>query len=209
MLATVLHLHRGTPFIYQGEELGMTNAPLLTAEELHDVESRNHFRHVVDAGADAEAALASMRPMARDNARTPMQWDSSRHAGFTRGTPWAAVNPNYPEVNAEAARTDRESVFHHYRRLIELRHKEPCVVDGDFTMLLPDDERVYAFTRRLAGTELLVLGNFTGDYVEVPLPSARGWASSEILLSNAPEPTWTLGGVALQPWQAVVHRRHS
>ena len=87
--------------------------------------------------------------MSRDNARTPMQWDAAPHAGFTTGTPWIAVNPNHTEINAEAARADPDSVFHHYRRLIELRHAEPVVAHGDFTMLLPDDERVYAFTRRL------------------------------------------------------------
>ena len=91
-----------------------------------------------------------------------MQWDASEHAGFTTGTPWLAVNPNHREINAEAARADPDSVFHHYRRLIELRHAEPAVAHGDFTMLLPDDERVYAFTRRLGGIELLVLGNFSG-----------------------------------------------
>jgi hypothetical protein len=138
-----------------------------------------HLRNeAVAAGEDPEAVLASMRPMSRDNARTPMQWDGSEHAGFTTGEPWIPVNPNHTEINAEAARADPDSVFHHYRRLIELRRSEPVIAHGDFRMLLPDDERVYAFTRRLGDVELLVLGN-----VAEPQPGV------------------------LAPWEARVHRR--
>ena len=163
MLATVLHLHRGTPYVYQGEELGMTNARFDRIEAFRDIESLNHHAEAVARGDAEDAVLAGLRTMGRDNARTPMQWDASEHAGFTSGEPWIPVNPNFTEINAEAAVADPDSVFHHYRRLIELRHDEPVVAHGDFTMLLPDDERVYAFTRRLGDVELLVLGNFTGD----------------------------------------------
>jgi len=204
MLGTVLHLHRGTPYVYQGEELGMTNAPLREIGDFRDIESLNHFGTAVAGGADPAAVLASMRPMSRDNARTPMQWDASEHAGFTSGTPWIAVNPNHSEINAQAAVADPDSVFHHYRRLIELRHSEPAVADGDFTMLLPDDERVYAFTRRLAGTELLVLGNFSGEPTTPDVPDAAAWAASELLITNVPAPG---DGLALQPWEARVYRR--
>ena len=112
--------------------------------------------------------------MSRDNARTPMQWDASPHAGFTSGTPWIAVNPNFVDINAEAALADEGSVFHHYRRLIALRHDEPVVAHGDFTMLLADDAVVYAFTRRLDDVELLVLGNFSSEPVTADVPSAAG-----------------------------------
>ena len=122
--------------------------------------------------------LAALRTMGRDNARTPMQWDASEHAGFTTGTPWIAVNPNHAEINAEAQRADPDSVFHHYRRLIALRHSEPAVAHGDFTMLLADHEQVYAFTRRHAGTELLVLANLSGEPADVELPP--GWAGAEL-----------------------------
>ena len=164
MLATVLHLHRGTPYVYQGEELGMTNAPFNTIEDFRDIESLNHYAEAVAGGAAPDDVLLALRTMGRDNARTPdavgrgRATPASRPA--SRGSP---VNPNHVEINAEAALADPDSVFHHYRRLIELRHSLPVIADGDFTMLLEDDERVYAFTRSLDGVELLVLGNFTGD----------------------------------------------
>jgi oligo-1,6-glucosidase len=205
MLGTVLHMHRGTPYVYQGEELGMTNAPFASIDDFRDIESLNHYAAAVAAGRRPEDVLASLRAMSRDNARTPMQWDSSEHAGFTTGTPWLAVNPNYLEINAKAALADPDSVLHHYRRLIELRHTEPVVAHGDFTMLLPDHEQVYAFTRRLAGVELLVLGNFSGEGAEVP--ELAEWARAEVLLGNWPLPEKPDAHVALQPWEARVYRR--
>jgi oligo-1,6-glucosidase len=199
MLGTVLHLHRGTPYVYQGEELGMTNAPFASIDDFRDIESRNHYAEALEHGATPEEVLATMRPMSRDNARTPMQWDATEHAGFTTGTPWIAVNPNHAEINARAARADPGSVFHHYRRLIELRHTEPVVALGDFTMLLPEDERVYAFTRRLDDVELLVLGNFSGDPAT---PAIDGWDDAEVLIGDG-------AGVALGPWEGRVLRRTS
>ena len=151
LLGTILHLHRGTPYVYQGEELGMTNAPFDRIDAFRDIESLNHYAEVVEAGADPDAVLATLRKMSRDNARTPMQWDASEHAGFTSGEPWIPVNPNHAEINADAAVADLDSVFHHYRRLIELRHTEPVVAHGDFTMLLPRRRarvRVHAPARR-------------------------------------------------------------
>jgi oligo-1,6-glucosidase len=169
MLGTVLHLHRGTPYVYQGEELGMTNTVFNTIEDFKDIESLNHYREAVARGETPDDVLVALRKMGRDNARTPMQWDPGRHAGFTTGEPWLGVNPNHVSINAEESLADPDSVFHHYRRLIELRHELPVIAEGDFTMLLEDDERVYAFLRSLDGDELLVLGNFSGDPVEVDL----------------------------------------
>jgi glycosidase len=119
-----------------------------------------------------------------------------------RGTPWLAANPNYPEINAEAARADPDSVYHYYRKLADLRHTEPAVVDGDFTMLLPNHEQLYAYTRRLNDTELLVIGNFSGDSVRAEVDEA--WTGAELLLTNLPTPPedWTLA-----PWQAVIYKR--
>jgi len=205
MLATILHLHRGTPYIYQGEELGMANAPLRTIEDFRDIESLNHYAQELRAGTKPEVILPGLRAMSRDNARTPMQWDASPQAGFTTGTPWLAVNPDHTEVNASAARADPDSVYHHYRRLIALRHNEPAVVHGDFTMLLPDDERIYAFTRRHGSTELLVAGNFTGETVAVDMPD--GWEGAELVLGNGPSPSATPGRLVLAPWEARVHRQ--
>jgi oligo-1,6-glucosidase len=206
MLATVLHLHRGTPYVYQGEELGMANAPLRTIEDFRDIESLNHYTDALRAGAEPEDVLPGLRAMGRDNARTPMQWDASPHAGFTTGTPWIPVNPDHTEVNAEAALADPDSVYHHYRRLIALRHQEPAVVHGDFTMLLPDDERIYAFTRRYGRTVLLVVGNFTGDTASAVMPA--GWDGAELVMGNGPSVPPRPGRLVLAPWEARVHRRN-
>jgi oligo-1,6-glucosidase len=203
LLGTVLHLHRGTPYVYQGEELGMTNVPFDSIEAFRDIESLNHYAEATAAGDDPAAVLASLRPMSRDNARTPMQWDASEHAGFTDGTPWIPVNPNHAEINAEAAVADPDSVFHYYRKLIELRHAQPAVVDGDFTMLLEDDERVYAFTRRLGDTELLVVANFSAETAGADVPDAESWAGAELVITNGdPAPA----GLELGPWEARVYR---
>jgi len=217
-LATLLHLHRGTPYVYQGEELGMTNAPLAAIEDFRDIESVNHFRAAVAAGADPQQVLGGLRAMGRDNARTPVQWDASPHAGFTTGTPWIPVNPNHTEVNAEAARADEHSVFHHYRRLIELRHTDPVVALGEFTLLLPEDEQVYAFRRHLpASADLLVLCNVGGRPVDVAAllaadPAAAGagfdaafLTTAELVLGNVPGPV--ADPALLQPWEARVLRR--
>ena len=193
MLGTVLHLHRGTPYVYQGEELGMTNAPFNAIDDFRDIESLNHYAEAVGHGAAPDDVLRSLRTMGRDNARTPMQWDAVPHAGFTTGEPWLGVNPNHAEINAEAARADPDSVFHHYRQLIELRHAEPVVAHGDFTMLLADDERVYAFTRSYEGVELLVLGNFSGDEVTVDLPGGRAPTRSSAPPGIHPRPMGRAG----------------
>ena len=205
-LGTLLHLHRGTPYVYQGEELGMTNAPFTTIADFQDVESLNQFADATARGVDADEVLAGLRSRGRDNARTPMQWDASPHAGFTSGTPWLPVNPNHVEVNAEDARADERSVFHHYRRLIELRHTEPVVAHGDFTMLLPDHPFVYAFTRRLDADELLVLCNVSGTEQHVDVRDVgAAWRSAELVLGNVETPpTDVLAD--LRPWEARVLR---
>ena len=208
LLGTVLHLHRGTPYIYQGEELGMTNFPFGGIDDFRDIESLNHHRHAVERGADPDDVLTALRSRSRDNARTPVQWDDSRHAGFTTGEPWLAVNPNHTEVNAAAAEADPGSVLHHYRRLVELRHTEPVVAHGDFTMLLPDDEQVYAFTRAHDGVELLVAANFSGEPVQAEL-DLDGWADADLLLSNldGEDVAGSAWDGSLEPWEARVLRR--
>ncbi len=201
-LATVLHLHRGTPYVYQGDELGMTNAPFRDIDDTRDLESRNAYRDLVAAGRSPEDAMAAIRHKGRDNARTPMQWDATEHAGFTTGTPWLDVNPNHVEINVAAQEGDPDSVLEHHRRLIALRHDDPVVAHGDFTMLLPDDERVYAFARRLDDTELLVVANLSSDGgVVADLP--EDWLGADVVLANAPAGA----GFALGPWEARVLRR--
>jgi oligo-1,6-glucosidase len=205
MLGTVLHLHRGTPYVYQGEELGMTNYPFRSIADFRDIEALGQYQQAVEReGRAPEDVLTVLRARGRDNARTPMQWDATPNAGFTTGTPWLAVNPNYRQINAAAQRDDPSSVYHYYRKLIDLRHTEPAVVEGDFTMLLPDDERLYAFTRRLGPTELLVIGNFSGESVRAEIPDAAAWSSAELVLTNlATAPA----DLTLGPWQAVIYRR--
>jgi oligo-1,6-glucosidase len=202
-LGTLLHLHRGTPYVYQGEELGMTNFPWSGIGQFRDIESINHYTDAVARGADPDLVLAGLREASRDNARTPMQWDSSANAGFTTGTPWLPVNPNHAEINAAAQRDDPGSVLAHYKRLIALRHEEPAVALGDFTMLLPEDRQVYAFTRRLESTELLVLCNVSGSPAGVALAEPAPWASAELLLGTH----GTAGTGTLQPWESRVLRR--
>jgi oligo-1,6-glucosidase len=207
-LATVLHLHRGTPYVYQGDELGMTNAPFAGIDDFRDIESINHFREATEAGQDPEQVLAALRYMGRDNARTPMQWDDGVNAGFTTGTPWIAVNPNHREINAAAALADPDSVWQHYRALIALRHNEPAVVDGDFTMLLPDHEQIYAFTRRLGQVELLVVANLSsGTAMADQVPDVGSWESAELVLSHTPPPEPSQHRMQLRPWEARVYRR--
>jgi oligo-1,6-glucosidase len=200
-LALVLHLHRGTPYVYQGDEIGMTNVPFASIDDFRDIESLNHYAAAIAAGDDPEAVLAALRERSRDNARTPMQWDGSASGGFTTGRPWIDVNPNFSEINVAVQADDPDSVLSFFRRLIALRHSSAVVVYGTFTMLLPDHESVYAFTRSHEGTELLVLANFSRDRVDVYLD---GWDDAELVLSNYP----TSGAVgALRAWEACLFQR--
>ena len=200
-LATLLHLHRGTPYVYQGEEIGMANYPFVSLEEFRDVESLNHHVQAVSAGEDPARVLAALQYMGRDNARTPVQWDASPHAGFTTGTPWIAANPDTAEWNVAAQRNDDTSVLAHYRRLIALRHTDDVVALGDFTMLLPDSDEVYAFTRSLDGVTLLVVCNLSRTTYRLAelLPEAP---AAELVLGNLPDDD----PAELRPWEARVLR---
>ena len=148
-LATVLHLHRGTPYVYQGDELGMANSPFTAITDYRDIQALRFYAEAAARGdVDLPALLAAMGRMSRDQGRTPVQWDASPGAGFTTGTPWLAINPDHTQVNAAAQVGDPGSVFEHYRRLIALRHTDPVVTDGEFELLLPDHPSVWAFVRR-------------------------------------------------------------
>ena len=165
-LATVLHLHRGTPYVYQGDELAMANAPFTAITDFRDIQALRFYAEAAERGVvDLPALLLAMGKMSRDQGRTPVQWDSSPGAGFTTGTPWLAINPDHTEVNAAAQVGDPRSVFEHYRRLIALRHADPVVTDGDFELLLPDHPSIWAFIRRGSDAELLVAANFSADVV--------------------------------------------
>lgn len=183
----------------------MTNYPFTALEEFRDLESRNWYAEQTALGRDPAEVLDELCAMGRDNARTPMQWDASPQAGFTTGEPWLPVNPNHAAVNAEAARADPDSVFHHYRRLHALRHTVPALVHGDFTLLLPEHDHLYAYTRRHDRVELLVLANLSGEPVSAEgLPDAAVWARAELLLGNVPaaDPA----RLTLEPWEARLYR---
>jgi oligo-1,6-glucosidase len=200
-LATVLHLHRGTPYVYQGEELGMTNAGFTALEQYADLESLNWADDARARGVPEDAVLRSLAAKSRDNARTPMQWDAGEHAGFTTGTPWLPVHANRDVVNAEAEVADPDSVFHHYRRLIELRHTSAVVVDGRFALLLPEHPAVWAFTRTLGEVTLLVVANLSGEPVTLgqgDLPELDG---SDVLLPTHAPPH----GLDLRAWESRIH----
>jgi oligo-1,6-glucosidase len=200
-LATLLHLHRGTPYVYQGEEIGMANYPFASVDDFRDVESVNHFAAAMLAGEDPAEVLAVMRRMSRDNARTPVQWDSTPSAGFTTGKPWLPVNPDSDQWNVAAQRNDPTSVFAHYRRLIALRHADPVVALGDFAMLLPDHQSVYAFTRTLDDRSLLVVCNVGSEPQDLAtlLPAA---VDAELVLGNVA----VADPAVLAPWEARVLR---
>ena len=199
-LAVALHGLQGTPYIYQGEELGMTNAPY-PLEELRDLESINAYHEMVEKGMPEADALAAIHRMMRDNARTPMQWTNGPHAGFTAGTPWMMVNPNYTQINAASALADPDSVFYTYQKLIALRKAHPVFVEGDFTLLCPEDEQVFAYLRRGAGQELLAAVNLSGRSAPFTLPDA--FAGCEPLLATQGAPQ---AGV-LRPWEAQLYLR--
>ncbi len=170
MLATCLHMMKGTPYIYQGEEIGMTNAYFKDIKDYRDIESLNAFRDYTEKGlVDEEEMMYCLQAVSRDNARTPMQWDDSRCAGFTTGEPWIRVNPNYPLVNVKAALEDPDSVFYYYQKLIRMRKEYEIIVDGVFKGLLTEDENIYAYERRLDGKRLLVACNFSEEAVTCDL----------------------------------------
>ena len=196
MLATMLHGMQGTPYIFQGEELGMTNI-VLPIEQHVDIETQNLYRERLAQGYAETDVMRSIRGRSRDNARTPMQWTAGENAGFTTGTPWIPVNPNHTFINAEAAVADTHSVFHHYRNLIRLRKEYEVIRDGTFNLWDAENEKVFAYTRDTAEDHLLVVCNFTDESMTYEIP-ARFW-DSEMLINNyaefAPE---------LRPYEAVM-----
>jgi len=196
MLATMLHGMQGTPYVFQGEELGMTNIRL-PIEEHVDIETLNVYKERLEQGYDPEAVMASIHARSRDNARTPMQWTAGENAGFTTGKPWVPVNPNYREINAEAALADEDSVFHHYRKLIELRKTYDVFRNGSFTLLLPEDEDIFAYTRDTEKEHLLVVCNFTDKELSLDAPEA--FRGAQVLISN-----YTEEAENLRPYEAVM-----
>jgi oligo-1,6-glucosidase len=200
-LATVQHMHKGTPYIYQGEELGMTNTYFTAIEHYRDIESLNYHAAALSLGMEVEAVLHSLSVKSRDNARTPMQWDDTSHAGFTEGIPWLPVNPNYLTINAAAAVEDLDSVFHHFRKLIELRHDHPVVVHGRFELLLGDHEQIWALRRTLDDQVLLMIANCSSQPTSVPGDAIPDPTGAEVLLATHGDSA----SLELEPWESRIY----
>ena len=198
MLAAVLHGMQGTPYIYQGEELGMTNVKFSDIRDYRDVETINMYYERMEAGYEREDVMRSIYAKSRDNARTPMQWSRKMNAGFTAGTPWISVNPNYMQINAEAEMENPDSVYHFYKKLVHLRKEYPVFTDGEFRLLLPEDEAVFAYTRTDQKSRMLVCANFTGSTVKCPLTDE--WKDAKTLIHNYAGEI----GEELRPYEAVI-----
>ena len=184
MLATCLHMMQGTPYVYQGQELGMTNVPFEGVEDFRDLDSINAYHELVEDQKvfSKEEMMRYLRYKSRANARTPFQWDDSENAGFTTGTPWIMVNPNYKEINAKAELADPNSVFYYYQKLIQLRKEKEIIVYGTYDLLLPESEELYVYTRTLGEEKLLVVCNFSENEVELDIPEE--FRKGSYLISN-------------------------
>ncbi len=208
LLATFTHLLQGTPYIYQGEEIGMTNVAFESIDDYRDIETLNMYHERVDEqGMDPQALLPVIHAKSRDNARTPFQWDDGAQAGFTTGTPWIKVNPNYTTINARQALADPHSIFYYYQALIRLRRENPVMVYGIYDLLLDDHPEIYAFTRTLEDDRLLVILNFSQGTPEFALPPDIEYGNAALLISNyAVDPAEDAHHLTLRPYEARVYR---
>lgn len=205
MLATCLHMMRGTPYIYQGEEIGMTNIRLKSVDEYEDIETKAAYeRYTKYLGYSDEKMLSCIHAMSRDNARTPMQWEDSPHGGFTSGTPWFGVNPNYTKINAAAQVKDEASIFHYYKQLIQLRKRFEIIVYGDFQLLLPEDRNLFVYERSYEDQKLLTVCNFAAESIEFEVPDSYREKEAGILICN-----YEMAGyenvMQLRPYEARVY----
>lgn len=207
MLATFVHMLQGTPYIYQGEEIGMTNVRFPSIDDYRDIETLNMYRdYVEERGMAPERVMEMIYARSRDNARTLMQWDDSPNAGFTTGTPWIKVNPNYTTINVAEARRDPDSIFAYYQRLIRLRKTHPIIVYGSYELIDDGDERIYAFTRTLDRQRLLVILNFSADTTAFSFPSGLSLDNARLLIANYPaEASESPGRLLLRSYEARVY----
>jgi oligo-1,6-glucosidase len=208
MLATCLHMMQGTPYVYQGEELGMTNYPFRSLDEFRDIESINAYRELTEKGiVSPEEMFDYISYKGRDNARTPMQWNDGPQAGFTTGTPWIPVNPNYREINAKEQMERDGSVFHYYKKLIRLRRDYEIIVYGDYELLLPDSGELYVYLRKFQDEKLLVMCNFTDQEAVYEIPKDLWERTGKVLISNYGREETGLesaeGKIVLGPYEAA------
>ncbi|MDU4752747.1 MAG: alpha,alpha-phosphotrehalase, partial [Clostridium butyricum] len=205
MLATSIHMMRGTPYIYQGEEFGMTNPEYTSINQYRDVESINFYNILINKGVDKEKALEILREKSRDNSRTPVQWNNNKNAGFTSGEPWIPVGNLYKNINAENALNDKDSVFYHYKNLISLRKQHDVISDGSFNIILENHDKVYAYTRSYKNTNLIVLNNFYGEDTEVTIEKELIDGNSKILISNYKDSGSLSKNIKLRPYESIVY----
>ena len=202
MLATCIHMMQGTPYVYQGEELGMTNCPFNTLDNFRDLESINAFHELTEQGKMTEEdMMAAIGYKGRDNARTPMQWDDSAYAGFSTTNPWIMVNPNYTKINAKDQVNREDSVFKYYQKLIKLRHESELIVYGTYDLILDDDKDIYAYIRTLGDEKLIVYCNFSENTREVELPEE--FTNGKVLISNYIDAKVN-HKITLRPYEAIV-----
>jgi oligo-1,6-glucosidase len=208
MLATFTHLLQGTPYIYQGEEIGMTNVAFDSIDDYRDVETLNMYKELVEEkGVNPKEVLKIIHIKGRDNARTPMQWTSDEQAGFTTGTPWIQANPNYKEINVSQALADPNSIYYYYQKLIQLRKENPIIVYGTYDLILPDHEEIYTFTRTLDDECLIVILNFSGNSPVFELPKNISFTSHKLLISNyKADDNENIRQFNLRPYEARVYR---
>ncbi len=207
MLATLLHGMKGTPYIYQGEELGMTNVRFESLEDYKDIETLNMYNERKKQGYTHEEIMLSIYTKGRDNARTPMQWNDSQNAGFTSGQPWLKVNPNYKEINAESQLKDENSIFNYYKKLIKIRKSNPVVVYGKYELMLEENKEIFAYTRTLENEMLLVICNFTGNETEFVLERKFEFKSKELLISNYNvNENDPIDSIELKPYESRIYK---
>jgi oligo-1,6-glucosidase len=204
MLATCLHMMRGTPYIYQGEELGMTNVAFEEIHDYRDIETLNMYREAIASGESIKEIMNVIHERGRDNARTPVQWDDSMHAGFTSGTPWIKVNPNYREINAKQALANPESIFHYYKKLIQLRKQNEIVVYGNFQLIYEDSEKIFAYTRTLDKEKWMIVCSFSTEPAVFTFPEEVRAKEKEIIIGNYEDKGKLQDSFELQPYQAIV-----
>ena len=204
MLATLLHGMKGTPYIYQGEVGGMTNVRFEDINEYNDIETLNMYKDRISKGYSHDEIMASIYAKGRDNARTPMQWDSTENAGFTTGKPWLAVNRNYKFINAEDCLQDKDSIFYHYKKLINIRKHNDTIIYGDYKLLLPEDKNIFAYSRELNGDKIVVVCNFYHN--EANLNFKEDFNNVEILLSNYKDSSILMKDLKLRPYEAIMYR---
>lgn len=207
MLATFNHMLQGTPYIYQGEELGMTNVKFSSIEDYRDIEILNMYQEkVINHGEDKEAVMKAIYRTGRDNARTPFQWNQAKNAGFTKGKPWIGVNSNYKEINAEAAQNDENSIYYYYKQLIQLRKTQEVLVYGSYRLLLENDGKIYAFMRELGKIRWLVVLNFFASAVTFHLPEDISYTKAEFVIGNYKDDVQeNINRICLKPYEACVY----